>query len=211
MSLHELANRYGSLKVWHGYMPFYSKLFDPIKDSVTSFLEIGIDKGQSLFAWNEYFTNSTLYAIDILVPESVKYMPRVKWAVADQSKEDELKSTMNTWGNPTFDVIIEDGGHTVIQQRVSLETLWSSVRPGGWYIIEDLHTNIRALYSTHPHITKDDDWIDETPTMHDRILNVMAGSKTEFSFPVSEIEEIQYLCIPGTQSLTCALKKAKTA
>jgi hypothetical protein len=95
----------------------------------------------------------------------------------------------------------------VTQQRVSIETLWSSVKPGGWYIIEDLHTNLRSLYSVHPQL-RQGEWIDETPTMHERILNIMGGSTTELSFPISEIEEIQYFCVPKTWSLSCAFKKA---
>ena len=33
-----------------------------------------------------------------------------------------------------FDVIIDDGGHSVTQQRNSLMTLWKHVRPGGVYM-----------------------------------------------------------------------------
>ena len=33
-------------------------------------------------------------------------------------------------GAPGFDVILDDGGHTMQQQLVSLNTLWRHVRPG---------------------------------------------------------------------------------
>jgi hypothetical protein len=41
----------------------------------------------------------------------------------------------------SFDVIVDDGGHTMVQQITSLTHLLSKVRSGGIYIIEDLHTS----------------------------------------------------------------------
>jgi len=40
-----------------------------------------------------------------------------------------------------FDVIVDDGGHTMNQQMTSLQILWKAVRPGGIYFIEDLETS----------------------------------------------------------------------
>lgn len=40
-----------------------------------------------------------------------------------------------------FDIIIDDGGHTMDQQMTSLEFLWKAVKPGGLYVIEDLQTS----------------------------------------------------------------------
>ena len=54
---------------------------------------------------------------------------------------ENFKSKMNK-----FDVIIDDGGHTMNQQRTSLITLSPLVRPGGLYIIEDLETSYRRFY-----------------------------------------------------------------
>lgn len=44
-----------------------------------------------------------------------------------------------------LDILIDDGGHTMNQQEVSLLQLWQYVRPGGIYVIEDIHTS----YLTH--------------------------------------------------------------
>jgi hypothetical protein len=43
-----------------------------------------------------------------------------------------------------FDIVIDDGGHRMDQQRITLEHLWKIVRPGGYYVIEDLHTSYIA-------------------------------------------------------------------
>lgn len=45
-----------------------------------------------------------------------------------------------------FDVVVDDGGHTMAQQRTSLEGLWRAVRPGGLYVVEDLQTSYMAGY-----------------------------------------------------------------
>ena len=205
MSLYELTKKYGTNKIWHGYDSFYSKLFDNIKDNVEHFLEIGIDQGASLLAWRDYFSNATIF--DIVIPSAVQNVERIKYDVADQSNISNLVNTMNKWGNPQFDIILDDGGHTVKQQRTSIETLWKFVKPGGYYIIEDLHTNIRKLHFIHPHLNEYSQHIDELPTVHDKILNIMAGSQNEFAFPFSEIGEIYYFNTPGKMSLSCAFKK----
>jgi hypothetical protein len=46
-----------------------------------------------------------------------------------------------------FDIIIDDGGHTMNQQRISFMTLLSLVRSGGLYVIEDLETSYNPTYS----------------------------------------------------------------
>ena len=43
-------------------------------------------------------------------------------------------------------VLIDDGGHTMEQQQVSLGFLLKHVRPGGYYVIEDVHTSLPALW-----------------------------------------------------------------
>ena len=40
-----------------------------------------------------------------------------------------------------FDVIIDDGGHSMKQQITSFTHLLGKVRPGGSYVIEDLQTS----------------------------------------------------------------------
>ena len=49
-----------------------------------------------------------------------------------------------------FDVIIDDGGHTMVQQITSLEYLWKTVKPGGLYVIEDLQTSYWETFGGDP-------------------------------------------------------------
>ena len=45
-----------------------------------------------------------------------------------------------------FHIIIDDGGHTMTQQKTSFLSLFSLVRPGGFYVIEDLETSYMGEY-----------------------------------------------------------------
>ena len=205
--LYDLATKYNTNKSWHGYTSFYEKLFQENRTKYQHFFEIGIDQGASLFAWRDYFPNSIIYGIDINIPNSIIDKERIVFAKADQSDESQLLNVVESWDKPSFDCILDDGGHFVSMQRISIETLWQYVKKEGYYVIEDLHTNIRTLHHIHPHMGSHAKFIDESPTVHDKIMNTMAGSKTEFNIPFEEIDEILYYNNPQTMSLTCAFKK----
>jgi hypothetical protein len=208
-SLTLLGLKYNTNKsFYHGYTRFYNKLFAEKKDSIKHFFEIGIATGASLFMWRDYFPNATIYGIDIQVTDAVKNQERIKWALCNQSKADELTHVVNTWGKPVFDIIIDDGGHVVSQQRVSIETLWKYLAPGGYYVIEDLHTNIPELFSSHPHMTPQQitKYLDEPVSNHQKILECMLRNPG-YSFPIDEIEDIYYFSNVTTQSLSCAFLK----
>eukprot|EP00965_Chrysotila_dentata_P231664 6198490-Pleurochrysis_carterae.AAC.4 len=45
-----------------------------------------------------------------------------------------------------YDAIIDDGGHRMDQQKKSLEMLFTKVKPGGWYCIEDLQSSYMQYF-----------------------------------------------------------------
>ena len=57
----------------------------------------------------------------------------------DQENETDLNDFLSQHGND-FDIIIDDGGHTMRQHQISLKVLFKALKPGGLYVIEDLHT-----------------------------------------------------------------------
>ena len=43
-----------------------------------------------------------------------------------------------------FDVIIDDGSHVPSHQKLTFQTLWPHLRPGGLYAVEDIETSFWA-------------------------------------------------------------------
>jgi hypothetical protein len=47
---------------------------------------------------------------------------------------------------PRIDILIDDGGHTMQQQIVTLEELYLHIQPTGVYLCEDIHTSFIPEY-----------------------------------------------------------------
>lgn len=140
--LDDLALKAGADKAsnYHNYTEIYARYFAPLKDKPIKFLEIGIWKGYSVKLWEEYFKNADLYFFDVTFSQIEYYSQRSHYLLANQDNAQDLQNAMAKTGGD-FDVIIDDGGHTMNQQIVSFQTLFPYVKKGGMYIIEDLHTS----------------------------------------------------------------------
>jgi|TARA_Y100001951_G_C11291463_1_gene272465 hypothetical protein len=147
-SLESIASKYNVDKLELGYLRHYEDRFEPIRNEVTKVLEIGVETGCSHRMWLEYFPNATIYGIDIFVygvdefnklQEGNPNLDRSVTFKGDQSNTDDLSNFLSQYGSD-FDIIIDDGGHTMKQQQTSMRELFSKVKSGGFYVVEDLHT-----------------------------------------------------------------------
>lgn len=135
-----LHNKKGLIHKWHHYFPIYEAHFRRFRRKKITLLEIGVSHGGSLQMWKKYFgRNATIVGVDIN-PEC-KRLEENKIYIRIGSQEDStfLKKLAKEFG--PFDIIIDDGGHTVKQQNITFDSLYSSVKPNGVYLVEDLHTN----------------------------------------------------------------------
>jgi len=129
----------------HNYTKIYEKHFKKLQNKPLKILEIGFLTGCSARLWDKYFTNSLtrLFFLDIN-PELQKYAKglssRCSLHIVNQDSENELHDFIKKNGD-NFDIIIDDGGHTMTQQITSFKTLFPFLKKGGLYIIEDLHTS----------------------------------------------------------------------
>lgn len=142
-TLDDLGFKYGTdksskVRKGHGYLDIYEKYFFQYRDVHMSFLEIGIFNGASLNMWEEYFQNSKIYAIDI-DKNKMQNHGRIMSFVANQEKREDLLNVIQKIGK--CDIIIDDGGHSMLQQQLTLGVLFPFVKSGGIYCIEDLHTS----------------------------------------------------------------------
>ena len=56
MNLIEIGKKYPSSKNISGFIQLYEKYFSSLKNSKINILEIGVEGGDSLRIWREYFT-----------------------------------------------------------------------------------------------------------------------------------------------------------
>lgn len=138
--LSRIGKRCGTDKYRHGYLPFYEKHFEHHRLQKFRILEIGIFAGQSLRMWAEYFVNSSITGCDILEKSFIK-TERVECCQLDQSSRTALAEFCKSHSDG-FDIIIDDGSHIMKDQQISLIMLFSLLKPGGWYVIEDIHTSL---------------------------------------------------------------------
>lgn len=147
-SLDEIGKKCGTDKssMIHNYTRVYEKYFESKRYQALKILEIGFYRGNSARMWHEYFPNAQLYFIDI---DSYCYQcmhglsARAHLYMKDQANERQLRSFLQEVGGD-FDIIIDDGGHTMRQQQISFIQLFPALKKGGMYIIEDLHTSYDA-------------------------------------------------------------------
>lgn len=109
-------------------------------------LEIGLGcdmdygPGASFYTWLEFFPHVELYFMEYDAACAEKWAVNTTAATiftGDQADITFLNDFMRTAGTD-FDIIVDDGGHTMDQQITSLKTLWKAVLPGAIYFCEDL-------------------------------------------------------------------------
>lgn len=159
-ALCDLARKWTTDKALY-YAPFYEQLFRDRRTKVRKLLEFGIGYpelmlkpaartgaryyivGASLFMWEEYFPNASIYAVDIK-PEIAINSGRIYSFCADQSSDESLrhlftKDLMFQKLKPKFDIIIDDGSHEPEDQIRTAKICFDFelLTPDGFYIVED--------------------------------------------------------------------------
>jgi hypothetical protein len=104
-------------------------------------LEIGVHNGGSLRMWREFLPHAKIFAIDI-DPRCLDLQQEIADTtirLVDQGNASQLAEFVDETGG-AFDLIVDDGGHTMSQQITSFEVLFPHIVLGGAYVIEDIGT-----------------------------------------------------------------------
>jgi hypothetical protein len=140
MKLVDIGVRTGTDKaLFHNFCEIYDNVLQNYRDDEIRFLEIGIQNGYSIRMWKEYFSKSEIVGGDI-DDKSFLDDDRIKTYIVNQENPNELLSIPGL-----FDIIIDDGGHTMLQQQITLSTMFNRLKSGGIFIIEDLHTSVLSF------------------------------------------------------------------
>lgn len=117
----------------HSYIEVYEQLFDKRKDIVRNVLEIGVFYGGSLLLWKEYFEKAVILGLDVNKMYRIPLDDRVKVLI----KNAYSHSTVQSLGK--FDVIIDDGDHSLDSMKFVASEYWKLLQEGGVLVIEDIH------------------------------------------------------------------------
>ena len=128
-----------SLKL-DSYFNIYESIFDEFRKKPITFVEVGIFGGGSLFMWKKYFhPKSRIIGID-LNPKAKEYEKfGFEIFIGDQENPGFWKKFYNKVGK--IDILLDDGGHTDIQQIQTLISSINKIKENGIIAIEDVHTS----------------------------------------------------------------------
>lgn len=148
---------------WHNYTTIYSVIFGKLRDQPLRIFELGLGTnnpelestmgangrpGASLRGWRELFPHALIYGAD--VDRDILYEEnRINTFYCNQLDKVAIQ---DLWSQPILqggmDILIEDGLHTFEGNKSFLDGSLEQVRPGGFYVIEDIHQKEIARWSS---------------------------------------------------------------
>lgn len=132
---------------WESYLHYYDRLFDEFRQQPIKFMEIGVQNGGSLEIWSKYFENAELL-IGCDIDENcakLKYEDARIHVVVGDINSIESFNKINLLTNE-LDIIIDDGSHVSIDILNAFINYFPRLKPGGIYVIEDMHTSYSSTY-----------------------------------------------------------------
>ncbi len=162
-SLRDIGARYGTDKVTHGFCDIYERAFSRTRTRVTKMLELGVFFGASLRMWCEWFPNAQVHGADhftghqgngrvfanadrFLKDVAAHRHPQITLHQLDQSDREALSAFARAQIHGTFDIIIDDASHLMKDQQLTFGVLFGLLKPGGHFVIEDLHSSLCKDY-----------------------------------------------------------------
>ena len=150
MSLETIVNNSLTDKnTGHSYLPLYQTLLEKKKETAQNVLEVGIGNfgpknGGSIKLWRDFFTNATIYGLDILpidrvIDELITDDRVVLYTSIDAYDENFFKlNFLNE--NIKCDFMLDDGPHT-LESMIQFIKLYSQIMTDdGILIIEDVQS-----------------------------------------------------------------------
>lgn len=196
LSLKELGMKHGTDKATlHGFCDFYDSNLGEMRFEPIKLLEIGVYQHQSLKMWREYFPNAEIHAIDIVDYSGGYRVPGVNYHCFNVEDSVAMSDFVNR--NYNWDVVVDDGGHTMKQQQFAFKYFWGVIRSSGMFIMEDLHTSFDYWAPTHNP--------QNDPTMYEMLESLR--NKNDFISPYINLSEYR-LCLSQVQSVNLWVKNS---
>lgn len=140
-----LANEGRLIHKWMHYFDIYHRHFGPFRGRPVTVVEFGVYHGGSLQMWKHYFgAGARIVGVDINPACKALEEDQIEIVIGDQEDRAFLAELRERIG--PADIVIDDGGHTMVQQIATFEEMFPAVRNGGVYLVEDLHTSYWEEY-----------------------------------------------------------------
>lgn len=130
---------------WLHFFDIYHQYFQKYRGQDITVVEFGVSHGGSLQMWKHYFGDKVrIIGIDI-DPRCKQFEEaQIEIFIGDQENRKFLQEIRSKIG--PIDLLIEDGGHKSGQQIATFEEFFPMIKPGGLFLIEDLHTSYWSEY-----------------------------------------------------------------
>lgn len=143
-----IAERVHTDKVTHGFTEFYPRHMYKLRHRPVKLLEVGLLHGSSLDLWDNYFDSADIHILEFnqeYIDIQKEKSPHVNFTNLNMDDKKAIKKYVETQELGTFDIVIDDGGHTMLQQMNALVYLLPLLKPGGIFVMEDVHTSFQEL------------------------------------------------------------------
>jgi hypothetical protein len=150
MSLENIVDsKYTDKNTTHSYLELYQQLLVSKKETATNVLEVGIGdfgekNGGSIKLWKDYFTNATIYGLDILpiervIDELLNNDRVILYTNTDAYNADFFTNTFLN-KNIQFDFMLDDGPHSLESMKQFIHLYSQVMKDDGILIIEDVQS-----------------------------------------------------------------------
>ena len=150
MSLKEIVDNSKTDKnTTHSYLELYQKLLISKKETAKNVLEVGIGdfgkkNGGSIKLWKDFFTNATIYGLDILpidrVMDELINDDRVILYTSSNAYDNNFFTTQFLNKNIKCDFMLDDGPHTLESMKQFIKLYSQIMTDDGILIIEDVQS-----------------------------------------------------------------------
>ncbi len=135
MDIKNLQTKYKTDKFDLGYFDhIYQHILPNYFNSAKNVLEIGTYNGDSIILWKDLFLNANIYGADINRCNRIENQERITHIVGDAY----TKEFTDQFNDKFFDIIIDDGPHTLSSFIFLIDNYINKLTDGGLLIIEDI-------------------------------------------------------------------------
>jgi hypothetical protein len=128
----------------HSYLPLYQKLLISKKETAKNVLEVGIYEGGSIKLWSDFFTNATVYGLDIInienIWEGIKCNDKIILHTSTDAYDNDFFINNFLNKNIKCDFMLDDGPHTLESMKQFIRLYSQIMTDDGILIIEDVQS-----------------------------------------------------------------------